>query len=367
MCSVNLTADESIGAQSWYWDFGDGTSSTQKNPPAHDYSPGTYTVRLRAMSEGRTAETQYSVEVTKDFKEILPLATPCPTCAQAAGHIQISAVLANPPHADTTEWIEITNISSTDVQMNGCQLSDLSRAHDLTGVIPAGQTIRLRQSLTRLNLGNSSETLQIRCGETLVDTFAWDITLPTSYILRREVLYPLPQRTIVERVVDGDTVELSLDGKTTKLRLLGIDTPETVHPKKEVQFFGLEASAFTKKTLEGREVWVTFDADPIDHYGRRLGYVWLCPGSFSTSCTLFNAQILSAGYARMERRFGFRLYDDFSDRESLAKKDKKGLWAESEVAKLMNQITRDEKEAVTQEQEKEYLEEQEKLVEECVE
>ena len=67
-----------------------------------------------------------------------------------------------------------------------------------------------------------------------------------------------------------------------------------MHPRKPVEKFGKEASDYTRRTLEGKTVWLTFDSDPVDLYGRRLAYVWQCDGAFSeTSCTLFNAQIIS--------------------------------------------------------------------------
>jgi len=67
-----------------------------------------------------------------------------------------------------------------------------------------------------------------------------------------------------------------LNSKKTRIRFLGVDTPETVHPRKEVEKFGKEASDFTKKILTGETVWISYDHEPIDHYGRTLGYIWQC-------------------------------------------------------------------------------------------
>jgi len=58
----------------------------------------------------------------------------------------------------------------------------------------------------------------------------------------------------VVRVIDGDTIVVSIDGKDTRVRLIGVDTPETVHPRKPVERFGREASNFTKGLLEGKSV-----------------------------------------------------------------------------------------------------------------
>ena len=63
----------------------------------------------------------------------------------------------------------------------------------------------------------------------------------------------------VIRVVDGDTVILSLDGAKTRVRLIGIDTPETVHPQKPVEYYGQEASTFVRNLLRGESVYVEYE------------------------------------------------------------------------------------------------------------
>lgn len=104
----------------------------------------------------------------------------------------------------------------------------------------------------------------------------------------------------------------------------------------------------------------------MDHYGRRLAYIWQCSGAFSeTSCTLFNARAVSLGYGRMERRFEFRLYDSFNALEKQAREKKIGIWSDPEVAKSMTMLSSEEKDALASDQEKEYLLLQEELLAEC--
>mgnify|MGYP001333899735 CR=1 FL=1 len=74
----------------------------------------------------------------------------------------------------------------------------------------------------------------------------------------------------VTNVVDGDTVDVNLNGKKERLRLLLVDTPETVHPNQPVQPFGPEASQFAKETLSGQEVQLEFDGPERDNYDRFL-------------------------------------------------------------------------------------------------
>ncbi len=96
----------------------------------------------------------------------------------------------------------------------------------------------------------------------------------------------------VIRDIDGDTVLARLrGGRVEKVRLLGVDTPEVVDPRKPVQCFGHVASAFTASALVGRRVTLELDAEPRDKYGRLLAYV-LVDGR------RFDDELLTRGYAR---------------------------------------------------------------------
>jgi micrococcal nuclease len=94
----------------------------------------------------------------------------------------------------------------------------------------------------------------------------------------------------VAQVVDGDTIEVTVDGRREIVRLLGVDTPETVHPGRPVECFGPEASAFTHSRLLGRTVRLTFDRVRRDPYGRLLAYV-------EVDGRRFNDVLLAGGYA----------------------------------------------------------------------
>ncbi|HSR93451.1 MAG TPA: thermonuclease family protein [Solirubrobacterales bacterium] len=79
----------------------------------------------------------------------------------------------------------------------------------------------------------------------------------------------------VVRVIDGDTIEVRLDGRDEDVRLIGVDTPETVKPDTPVQCFGERASHFTKRSLTGKRVRLVFGVERRDVYGRLLAYVYL--------------------------------------------------------------------------------------------
>ena len=95
-------------------------------------------------------------------------------------------------------------------------------------------------------------------------------------------------------VVDGDTVDVSMNGRIERVRLIGIDTPETKKPDTPVQCFGPEASARTKALLpEGTAVDVQRDSEARDPYGRLLGYIYrTADGRF------INRDLIVEGFAR---------------------------------------------------------------------
>lgn len=132
---------------------------------------------------------------------------------------------------------------------------------------------------------------------------------------------PYGKWVLVTHVVDGDTIRLGRGWRNTTVRLLGVDTPETVHPDKPVEFFAPEALQFTKKTLEGKKVRLEFEPlNQMDKYGRLLAYVYLSDGS------LFNAELIKRGYARVTAPSYFRYYDEFHNYEREAVADSRGIW-----------------------------------------
>ena len=123
---------------------------------------------------------------------------------------------------------------------------------------------------------------------------------------------------LVEHVVDGDTIIVEGVGS---VRLIGVDTPETVHPDRPVEVFGREATAYTKGLVEGRTVRLEYDQERTDRYGRTLAYVYLEDGTFA------NAEIIRQGYGHAYTAFPFRHMERFRELEREARQDRRGLWA----------------------------------------
>jgi micrococcal nuclease len=128
--------------------------------------------------------------------------------------------------------------------------------------------------------------------------------------------------------VDGDTVRVRIPnppeslGAVETIRMLGVDTPETVHPSRPVERFGKEASEFTKASLLDREVRLCFDWDLRDRYGRLLAYIFTGPGE------CFNARIIREGYAHAYISYTFQFMDEFKALEADSRRTRKGLWGD---------------------------------------
>ena len=128
----------------------------------------------------------------------------------------------------------------------------------------------------------------------------------------------------VTGVVDGDTVDVAWAGHRDRVRLLGVDTPETVDPNRPVGCFGEEASAFTHRRLTGRTVHLTFDRERRDRYGRLLAFVGVDGHSF-------NDELLTGGYARLLVIAPNGLHSRaMLDEELAARSAGRGLWGACE-------------------------------------
>ena len=127
----------------------------------------------------------------------------------------------------------------------------------------------------------------------------------------------------VARVIDGDTIVLS---PNEKVRLIGVDTPESVHPRKPVKCFGKAAREFIRRAVEGKNVRIEFDSANMlrqhkDRYGRTLVYLYTEDGS------LLNAELIQRGYAHAYTRFAFRYIVEFREMERQARSRNVGLWS----------------------------------------
>lgn len=135
-------------------------------------------------------------------------------------------------------------------------------------------------------------------------------------------IYPAASGNLVKvvRVVDGDTIEVERDGNREPVRYIGIDTPETVDPRKPVQCFGIEASKKNRELVENKMVRLEKDITDRDKYNRLLRYVWL-------GDTFINQVLVEQGFAKSySYPPDVKYQDKFVSAEKKARENKLGLW-----------------------------------------
>ena len=128
----------------------------------------------------------------------------------------------------------------------------------------------------------------------------------------------------VLKVVDGDTISVDVRGKKEVVRLLGIDTPESVDPRKPVQCFAREATNKLKSFINGKSVILVDDSTQgnRDKYGRLLRYVYLS----DNVRTFINGEMIKQGYAFSYKQYPTKMLDKFNSFEKYAQEHNLGLW-----------------------------------------
>lgn len=128
----------------------------------------------------------------------------------------------------------------------------------------------------------------------------------------------------VVRVVDGDTIIVDIDGDETRVRLIGIDTPESVHPDDTLNSErGKIASDFTSELLTGKQVYLEYGEEKTDKYGRTLAYVFL------SDKTMVEEELLRSGMAEVLTIEPNSKYTSFFEKlEAEAQRNKSGFWSE---------------------------------------
>jgi endonuclease YncB( thermonuclease family) len=159
----------------------------------------------------------------------------------------------------------------------------------------------------------------------LGNTAVWAAARRAAVLIALSLLACAPSATDphdalkVDRVVDGDT--LIVGGE--RVRLVGVDAPESVHPQKPVQHFAKEATEFARQRAQGKQVRLEPSGDLVtrDRHGRRLAYVWLPDG------LLLNLEIIRQGYGFAFSKFPFARMEEFRAAEREARTAGRGMWA----------------------------------------
>lgn len=148
----------------------------------------------------------------------------------------------------------------------------------------------------------------------------FDLGLPTKTPNTVGIYYD------VTKVTDGDTLHVRMDGRDETVRLIGINTPETVDPRRAVECFGKEASSRMQEIAKGKIVRLEYDESQAtrDAYDRLLAYVYLEDGE------MINRKMVAEGYAyEYTYLTPYRYQKEFRELQTLAQSSKRGLWSES--------------------------------------
>lgn len=145
------------------------------------------------------------------------------------------------------------------------------------------------------------------------------------------IIFPLNinaerKKIIFDSCVDGDTIKAKIDGEISTIRLLAIDTPETVHPKKKAEPYGKEASEYTcSKVKSAKKLEIEYDpgSDKLDKYKRTLGWIYV-------DDSLLQKELIEHGYAKVAYIYGDYLYtNELKHIEENVKEKKIGLWGKT--------------------------------------
>ncbi len=139
---------------------------------------------------------------------------------------------------------------------------------------------------------------------------------------KTKVVTSQPGLYTVSQFIDGDTVEIAMNGHYEKIRLVGVDTPETHKPNTPVQCYGPAASAYTKTVLTNQKIRLVSDelSTDRDRYGRLLRYIYLPDG------TNFNERLIQTGHAFYYPYFPFTKSAEFEADQAKAITEHTGLW-----------------------------------------
>jgi endonuclease YncB( thermonuclease family) len=261
---------------------------------------------------------------------IVPVETPIPV-SFVPGTIVFASVIPNPVGADDTgEMITLQNTLSTSIDLSAWTLRDQKgREKNLAGLIMAPKEKKtFSPSIFKLSLRNEDGVLQLRdpAGNT-IDTIEWK-TAHSGEIIWKEGTKAEGLKVIVTRIVDGDTFVALEGNKSITVRLLGIDTPESVHPYKPIEYYSKKAGEILTSLIENKTVQLIFEDRVTDKYGRYLAYVLLDGENI-------NEKMINEGAAYVYRLFPFKNKERYLELEAEAKRLERGLWANIQLQKLI--------------------------------
>lgn len=188
------------------------------------------------------------------------------------------------------------------------------------GLVLPDEDYKFNPKVIDLSLKNSSEKLTLKDSwGTVIDEINWEEARSGQWVYRQDY-FKSEMKVRVNRVIDGDTFEIEYDGQNWKVRLLGIDSPESVHPDRPAEPFGEEAKVYLKSLLDGKHVTLIFEDRLMDTYDRLLAYAYV-------DKLFVNRDLLEKGLADFYDEFYFSQRSYFAHYRSLARDKNLGIWS----------------------------------------
>ena len=324
--SVNVTGESSLDPDGdtliYFWDYGDGFSSTRKNPLAHSYAPGSYFLSLTVKDSSGAESNKSTVLIrvdacaSKQVPGIVKMSDSEKTEERSVvsknvvtkGAVILSAALPNPKGKDSgKEWIRIKNISDTSIDLEGFSVRTKKKTYvfSKSEILDPGEERKWRTKDMKITLLNTNgEVSLVDPQDTVFHRLEWKKAQDAGVIFH----YFMEGKTMgtVHRVVDGDTLEILLDGEKQKVRLIGVNTAEKNDPDPQKRKEALAATMFVFQKSYGKEVRLEYDQNFYGKYGRILAYVYLPDG------TMLNELLITEGYSDPYLLYSFRYKNLFA-------------------------------------------------------
>jgi endonuclease YncB( thermonuclease family) len=253
--------------------------------------------------------------------------------------LEISAIVANPRWVDSNEYIELHNTWTKDISLRGLIIDDIldagSKAYVIENdiVLKAGSKKKFYKSLTKLNLNNDWDSVYLHYFWEQIDTLSWDFSPWDNFVITPFNSKIIPQKVLVSRIIDGDTIEIIFENWTKeKLRLVWIDTPEIYNTTDQNEIkHGKRAKSFASEQLYQKSVFfIPEESWQRDTYWRLLWYIQM------SDQRIFNQLVIEKWYSRAYLRYPFKYQVAFKKAQTKAKKDKIWIWSDSQFKKIVS-------------------------------
>ncbi len=250
---------------------------------------------------------------------------PAPPKSYLPDSIIFYKIMPNPDGNDKgSETITIKSNLGDLVDLKGWKIKNSKEKEYelLSQTISSQEKVILDPSAFGLTLTNKADQLSlIDPVGNLIDRINWN-DVNADQIVYRPDFFRNGINARVTSVIDGDTLKAIINDEEFTIRLIGVDAPESVHPRKPIEPFGIESKTFLEQRALNREVVIEFDQNKFDKYNRLLAYVY-------SDNHLLNSELIKNGLAKTYPYFPFQKLDEFLTIEQEAKVQKTGMWETS--------------------------------------